>query len=169
MRSNQPERGPARQPKGRPSGGQFAATTRPEAEVDLGPPATSALDPDIDVTDDRDLVWAAIDDRGSTTEFFVAANPNLDAEQVAALLEPDRDPVVRWNVARTHPELAGRIVMNDPDPFVKIWATHPAAGLTPEQLAEVYADPGVDRIHRLMTGQDPEGTRRLERMAAGIV
>jgi hypothetical protein len=163
---------PARQPRGRPSGGQFAATNRPEADIELGGPETPAAPgvplAEYDSTDDPNLMWEAIDDRGSTREFLVAANRNLDKEQVAALLEPDRDQVVRWNCARTHPEIAGRTVMNDNDPFVKIWATHPRAGLTPDEVARVYADPGVDRIHRLMTGQDPEGTRRLERMAAGL-
>lgn len=159
-----------RHPKGTPTGGQFAAGSKPKPNYELeaetiDTPGDETASPSHEITEEQVSSW--IDNPDPAVQAQALAYENLSDEQLLLLSDPTRDLSVRWMVATDPRALAGLLAADDPDPRVRaLVASRPD---TPETLrSELLADPEVSKIASKVPS-DPlaEGVLGFRRMVQG--
>lgn len=148
-----------RQPKGVPTGGQFAPGQRDEVELDLA--ATGLSDIEIDHLEmvrslPPDKLERALSDHRPVVRCEAVHNPNLTPEQIMQLASPDQDVDVRRTVAEKGfglPGLADQLA-SDPDSIVRFTAAS-LADLSEESRERLDADPQIQSIRRALAGHPP--------------
>lgn len=130
MNGTNPRNQRARQPKGVPSGGQFAKTHRPEASLDL---ELDALQPE-----HRELSTLA------TAGVLPATTTVQDVHNLVTAY--DSPAHARITALNTYVAGTARLAMNDPDPLVRAHALTTGWDLTPPQRDQLAHDRDVRRV-----------------------